>query len=328
MKITMRGEHHRAPAVDVGELAVERRRRGRGEQIGGHHPGQVLDVVEGAAHGRQGGRDDGLIERAQKHRQHQADDDGAGFGMATARGSAPAPEPCCRDDPSPFLSAASALSAICPACRPWRCLGAKPKPAQGPCLADQLCRVIRRQRWSGCRARQPPSPSSLRATVPAQRVDARGDHVLVIVVDVTAEPRSAALCLRNAARSRSARVRLVSMRTSRSRSTGACSRADSRVSISRTWRSAVRSEPVDQRDIVRLQRAAALAGDLTPSRNRFHALAVMPERHAVETGIERAERHLAMGEDARDREALRIHLARADDAGAVERRIGFGADVR
>ena len=76
-----RGEHHHAPAMDIGELAVERRHRRAGEQIGGHHPGQVVDIAEMPADGRQRGGDDGLVERAEEHRQHDAEHDGADFRM-------------------------------------------------------------------------------------------------------------------------------------------------------------------------------------------------------------------------------------------------------
>jgi hypothetical protein len=102
------------------------------------------------------------------------------------------------------------------------------------------------------------------------------------------------------------------MRTSRSRSTGGCSRADNRVY---------------ERGGIGLQRAMTLAQHLPPPRDRRHRLALVPERIAVETGIEGAERHFAMGEDARDREALRIHFARAKDARQRQRRIGFGLDM-
>ena len=71
-----RHQHHAAPAVNVAELAVERRDHGRGQQISDHHPGQVLEIVEGAADGRQRRRHDGLVQRAEKHRQRQAADDG------------------------------------------------------------------------------------------------------------------------------------------------------------------------------------------------------------------------------------------------------------
>ena len=39
-------EHQHAPAVDICKLAVERRHRRAGEQIGGHHPRQVADIAE------------------------------------------------------------------------------------------------------------------------------------------------------------------------------------------------------------------------------------------------------------------------------------------
>ena len=80
-----RREHHDAAAVDVGELAVERRHHGRGQQIGDDDPGQVLEVAEVAADGRQGGGDDGLIERGQEHAQHQAVEDIAHVRLAQRR---------------------------------------------------------------------------------------------------------------------------------------------------------------------------------------------------------------------------------------------------
>ncbi|MGY3648292.1 hypothetical protein ACVWWR_006053 [Bradyrhizobium sp. LM3.2] len=72
-----RDDDHDAAAVDVAQRPEHRRNRGRGEQIGGDDPGEIGDVVELASDGRKRGGDDGLIERSQKHRQHQADDDGA-----------------------------------------------------------------------------------------------------------------------------------------------------------------------------------------------------------------------------------------------------------
>jgi len=68
-------EKNRPAAVDVGELAVERRDGGCGEQIGGDDPGEALDVRVGAADGRERGRDDRLVERRKEHRQHQPDQD-------------------------------------------------------------------------------------------------------------------------------------------------------------------------------------------------------------------------------------------------------------
>ncbi len=45
-------EHHDAAAVNVGELAVERRHRGAGQEISGDHPGDVVEPAEVDADGR------------------------------------------------------------------------------------------------------------------------------------------------------------------------------------------------------------------------------------------------------------------------------------
>jgi hypothetical protein len=71
--------------VNVGELAVERRYRRAGQQIRGDHPRQLLEVAEMPPDGRQRGRDDGLVQRAQEHRQHDADDNRANFRMGERR---------------------------------------------------------------------------------------------------------------------------------------------------------------------------------------------------------------------------------------------------
>ncbi len=84
-KQAQRDDDHGAAAVDVAQRAEHRRHRGRGQQIRRDHPGQVVNVVELPADGRQGGRHDGLVERRQKHRQHQADDDGADFILGERR---------------------------------------------------------------------------------------------------------------------------------------------------------------------------------------------------------------------------------------------------
>ena len=76
-KMPIAGQHHGAAAIDVGELAVERRDRRGGQKIGGDDPGQILEIVELAADRGHRGGDDGLIEGSEKHRQHQADDDRA-----------------------------------------------------------------------------------------------------------------------------------------------------------------------------------------------------------------------------------------------------------
>ena len=44
-----RRQQQRAPAVDVGQLAVDRRRRRRGQQIGRDDPGQMAEAVAGRA---------------------------------------------------------------------------------------------------------------------------------------------------------------------------------------------------------------------------------------------------------------------------------------
>ena len=80
-----RGDDHGAAAVDVAERAEHRRHRGRGQQIGRDHPGQAGDVPELPADGRQRGGDDGLVQRGQKHRQHQAHQDGADLALGQRR---------------------------------------------------------------------------------------------------------------------------------------------------------------------------------------------------------------------------------------------------
>lgn len=80
-----RGYDHRAAAVDVAQRAVDRRDRGGGKKIRGDHPRQAGDVVELAADGRQRGGNDGLIERGQKHREHQAQQDGPHFAFRQRR---------------------------------------------------------------------------------------------------------------------------------------------------------------------------------------------------------------------------------------------------
>jgi hypothetical protein len=67
--------------VDVGELAVERRRRSRAQEIGGHHPRHVVDVAEARGNGRERGRNHHLVERREQHGEEHADDDATGGGM-------------------------------------------------------------------------------------------------------------------------------------------------------------------------------------------------------------------------------------------------------
>jgi hypothetical protein len=70
-----RRQHHGATAVNVGELSKQRRRCGGREEISGHHPGQIVDPAETPADRRQRRRDNGLLQRGEKHRQHDAEDD-------------------------------------------------------------------------------------------------------------------------------------------------------------------------------------------------------------------------------------------------------------
>ena len=70
-----RDQVQRLAAVDVGELAVQRRRDRRGQQVRGGHPrlqGQTVQVV---ADGPDGRRDDRLVERGEEHAEHQAAED-------------------------------------------------------------------------------------------------------------------------------------------------------------------------------------------------------------------------------------------------------------
>ncbi len=78
-------QHGDPPAMDVAELAVEGRHGRGGQEIGRHHPGQVLQIAEVPADGRQGRGDDGLVEGRQEHGQHEAQDDGADLRMAQGR---------------------------------------------------------------------------------------------------------------------------------------------------------------------------------------------------------------------------------------------------
>jgi hypothetical protein len=58
--------------IAIAETNSGRRRGGRGQQICRDRPGHVFDAVQLAGHRRQCGRDDGLIDRAQKHAAHRA----------------------------------------------------------------------------------------------------------------------------------------------------------------------------------------------------------------------------------------------------------------
>ncbi len=78
---------HDLAAVEVGQLAVDRRCRRRGQEIGRNDPGEMLDAVEIGRNARQRRRDDGLVERGEEHAEHQADQDDDRLAMVeTARG--------------------------------------------------------------------------------------------------------------------------------------------------------------------------------------------------------------------------------------------------
>ena len=71
-----RDEEHGLAPVHVAELAVERRRGGRREQVGRDHPRQVLEAAELADDRRQRRRHDRLIERGEEHAEHQRGEHG------------------------------------------------------------------------------------------------------------------------------------------------------------------------------------------------------------------------------------------------------------
>ena len=135
-----RDQHHAAAAVDIAELAIERRHHGRGQQIGDHHPGQILEIVERAADGRQRRRHDGLVERAEKHRQRQAADDADDLAPAELALGLPAA-------PTPRL--------------PRRC------PAWARGLAFWRCMI------DSCAARRWNLPAPLRSRRPTQGIRSR-----------------------------------------------------------------------------------------------------------------------------------------------------------
>ena len=70
-----RRQEDRLAPDHVAELAVERRRDRRGEQVRGHDPREVVEAAEVADDRRQRGRDDRLVERGQEHAEHQRDED-------------------------------------------------------------------------------------------------------------------------------------------------------------------------------------------------------------------------------------------------------------
>ena len=79
-------QHHPLAPERVAEPAIDRRRdRGR-DQVGHDDPGDPLDLAEAPGHRRQGGRDDGAVERRQEHRQHDRREDAEEHGAARGLG--------------------------------------------------------------------------------------------------------------------------------------------------------------------------------------------------------------------------------------------------
>jgi hypothetical protein len=68
-------QHRGAAAVDVGEFAVKRGERRRGDQERRDQPRQIMHFAETAADGRQCTGEDRLIDRTEEDRQHHANDD-------------------------------------------------------------------------------------------------------------------------------------------------------------------------------------------------------------------------------------------------------------
>jgi hypothetical protein len=68
---------HDLAAIEVAEFSIERARDRAGEQIGRDHPGEITQAAEIADHGRQRGRDHGLVERGEPQRQKQRAEYGA-----------------------------------------------------------------------------------------------------------------------------------------------------------------------------------------------------------------------------------------------------------
>src|SRR6516164_5758788 len=58
-----------------------RRDHGRTQQVCCNDPRQEFEIAKIAPDGRQGGGDDGLIERGEEHRQHEPEHDGADLAM-------------------------------------------------------------------------------------------------------------------------------------------------------------------------------------------------------------------------------------------------------
>ncbi|MBG9885380.1 hypothetical protein ABE10_02015, partial [Bacillus toyonensis] len=68
-------DEQRTPPEDVGQLAVDRDRDGRCDQVGGRDPGLLVQAVQVVADRADRGADDGLVERGEEHAGHEAVDD-------------------------------------------------------------------------------------------------------------------------------------------------------------------------------------------------------------------------------------------------------------
>ena len=66
---------HDLPAVEIAELARDRRRDGRGEQICRDDPRELVDAAQVPDDRRQRRRDDRRVERREQHHEHQRSED-------------------------------------------------------------------------------------------------------------------------------------------------------------------------------------------------------------------------------------------------------------
>ena len=88
-------QHDGAPAVNIGKLAEQRRRRRRGQKIRRDDPRQVVNIFQAPADRGQCRRDDCLLERGDEHRHHDTGDDGVNGGMIERRQSRSVLRPAC-----------------------------------------------------------------------------------------------------------------------------------------------------------------------------------------------------------------------------------------
>ena len=72
--------------MDIRELAVERRRRRGGQEIGRDDPWEIDIIIQSRAYGRHGGRYNRLVQRRERHGQQNAEDDFEAVLLAERRG--------------------------------------------------------------------------------------------------------------------------------------------------------------------------------------------------------------------------------------------------